>query len=230
MKNREKFEATIRTRAVELQEQVDRMHELIEATSSDKGSLNESSLSRVWAQSEANDIAIISANRTENVNCVKIRAGETEGQRFTKEQNFERSKDLQALLLNKGYGITKVKGAYIENFKTPQAVTVSEDSFFVVNFNDEPDFFDNIIKYGKHFCQDSVCIKRKGQDAELYGTNHSSFPGLDNTVPLGKFKGGEEAEFMTKVNKRPFQFAESHNVSGRYLISKRAKAIEKEME
>lgn len=218
-------------KAMKLEEEISRMGELINYSNEKKDlQINESSLSRVWRHSENHDIAIITANRSVNVNCLKLRDNETEGQEFTEKENHERNKDLQALLLNKGYGITKVKGNYIENFETPQEVVVSENSYMVVNFKDDADFFQNIIKYAKYFCQDAVLLKRKGEDAILYGTNNAEFPGLDNEINLGKFKGGEKSEFMTTVNNRPFQFAESFNVNGRYLISTIAKRIEKNID
>jgi hypothetical protein len=118
-------------------------------------------------------------------------------------------------------------GNYIENFNTESAVEVGEESFFVVNKNSDEDFFPTLIKLAKYFCQDSVLLKPKGEDAYLYGTNNSEFPGLGNTINLGSFKGGEEAEFHSRVgkSKRPFFFAEDFNVASRHLISTKAKKV-----
>ena len=208
-----------------LEEQMNRMFKLMEDDT--KAEIDETSLSRVWSYTEKYEIATITAFRNQNVNCLKVRDGEEEGQEFSRKDNVERNKDLYAVLLNKGYGITKVKGTYIENFDTPAAVEVAEDVFFVVNYNQDENFFSTIIKLGKYFCQDSVLLKPIGEEAFLYGTNNSDFPGLDNKFPLGNFKGGQEAEFMTRVGKgkRPFQFAESYNVNSRHIISQRAKRI-----
>ena len=45
-------------------------------------------------------------------------------------ENFERNKQLKAVMLNKGYGVTSVDGTYIEDFGTDAAKEVKEDSYF----------------------------------------------------------------------------------------------------
>lgn len=210
-------------RAEKVEQQMNRMLELMNTP---KKELNESSLSRVWRHSEEYDIATMSAFRNANVNCLTYNDVE-EGHEFSYKENKERNKDLLAALLQKGYGVTKIMGNYIENFETDEAVEVGEESFFIVNKNMDEDFFPTLIKLGKLFCQDSVLLKPKGEDAYLYGTNNSQFPGLDSTIPLGSFKGGKEAEFLSRVgkSKRPFFFAEDYNVNSRHIISTRAKKV-----
>ena len=48
---------------------------------------------------------------------------------YSNKENYERNRELKANLLSMDYGVTKVDGSYIENFETPQAVEVSEQSF-----------------------------------------------------------------------------------------------------
>lgn len=123
----------------------------------------------------------------------------------TRRINLTRNKMLKMLLMNAGYGVTAVEGAYIENFKAPNEKQVTENSFFVVNLNDDPSFFDKIIEFGKMFCQDSVMlIPQGGESPYLYGTNKSDYPGLDKEIRFKDIKFGEKSEFMTKVRKRPF--------------------------
>lgn len=162
--------------------------------------LNESSLSRVRTHVMNHDTAMITSWRDKLNNC-------TEDQKTLPENNRERNNILKALLLAEGFGVTKVDGSYIENFKELDAVEVKEDSFFVVNLKDNNNFTNKIIELGKLFCQDSVLIVPKGGiSAYLYGTNLSQFPSLDKTVNVGDLKFGKESEFMTKVNNRPFVF------------------------
>ena len=191
--------------------------------------LNESSLSRVWRHSEEFDVAMVTAFRNKKENCVE---GENDGTEFSYKENLERNKDLKSVLLKMGYSVTNIKGSYIENFETPQAVEVSENSFFVVNVNNDENFKSVISKLGTYFCQDTILYKKKGDDAVLIGTNNSDFPGFGNEFKLGKFKGGKDAEFMSKVNNRPFYFGESylgHNTSGKYLINLQSKKIIEEL-
>ena len=156
--------------------------------------LTESSLSRVYGHIIQHDSAIITAFRGE----------------YTNKQNYERNRKLKAHLLSVGYGVTKVDGSYIENFETPQAIEVSEQSFFVSNRVDDPAFFDSIESLGEQYEQDSVLIiPIGGKDAYLIGTREGNdFPPKGDRMSVGNLKMGEESEFMSRVGKRPFVFKE----------------------
>lgn len=168
--------------------------------------VNESSLSRVYKHIVEHDCAIISASRNDPndlKSCVQ-QNGNVSG------NNHERNRDLKAVLLAKRYGVTPVKGNYIEDFNGENPVEVQEDSLFVVNLSDDPDFFGTIIQLGEMFCQDSIIkIMKGGQESFLVGTNNAPFPGYGNVVPLGDLDMGKEAEYMTRVNKRPFALRET---------------------
>jgi len=170
--------------------------------------LTESSLSRVYEHILEHDTAIISAYRNDifdREKCTDNAIVAEEG-----DENILRSRDLKATLLANGYGVTKVRGTYIEDFDTLQAVEVGENSLFVVNIRDEPSFSEAIVDLGEKFCQDSVLlIPRGGRDAFLRGTNNSEFPGYHNDITVGSLKMGQEEEFMTRVGGRPFTFTEN---------------------
>ena len=55
-----------------------------------------------------------------------------------KKKILERNRKLKAELLGRGYGVTRILGSYIENFETPKAVEVAEESFFVSNRKRRP--------------------------------------------------------------------------------------------
>ena len=197
--------------------------------------LSESGLSRVWNHIANHDTAIITAfrnNPLDNSECAFDSTREEEGGTAL-QTNKDRNSDLKAALLYNRYGVTKVDGAYIENYLDPEKqVEVKEDSLFVVNLNDDPEFFSNIEKLGQMFCQDSVLMIPQGGDgAHLHGTNNSEWPGLGNRESVGKFRAGEEAEFMTKVNKRPVTFKENLQVfsdlpkNSKWIVSIRAKKV-----
>ena len=167
-----------------------------------KPAITESSLNRVNEHIKQHDCAMLSAFRKKLVNCYD---GLESEDIINIKDNKGRNKTLKSALLSLGYGVTKVKGTYIENYMTDNAVEVNEDSFFVVNTPDDSNFIDNIVTLGKLFCQDSVLImNRGGNDNYLVGTNNSEFPGFKNKIDLGRFKPGIEGEFMTKVGGRPF--------------------------
>lgn len=83
--------------------------------------LMESSLSRIYNQYKEHDSGMISAFRGN----------------FTKSENLERSHKLKQILDNKGYSVTKINGTYIENYNTPDARPVREESYIVVDINDD---------------------------------------------------------------------------------------------
>ena len=156
--------------------------------------LAESSLTRLHKHMMEHDSAIITCFRGER----------------SKEENYENNRVLKAVLLKKGFGVTKVKGSYIENFTQPTAMEVSEASLFVSNRGDDPDFANTLKVYGEEYGQDSVLIIPQGaKGAYLIGTREGNdFPPYGKTIKVGDLKMGEEEEFMTKVKNRPFAFKE----------------------
>ena len=156
--------------------------------------ITESSLSRVYGHIVEHDSAILTAFRNE----------------YSRKENYERNRELKAQLLSMGYGVTKVDGSYIENFETPQAIEVSEQSFFVSNRADDPAFFDSVESFGQRYEQDSVLIiPMGGKGAYLIGTREGNdFPPFGERITVGDLKMGREDEFMSKVKGRPIVFKE----------------------
>ena len=117
--------------------------------------LSESSLSRVMEHIQAHDCAVITAFRNDPTD-VSSCADKEDAQTMQEEEgayknNLKRNRDLKAALLSSGYGVTKVKGTYVENFMEDNAVEVKEDSLFVVNRSDDQGFIDNVTNLGKKF-------------------------------------------------------------------------------
>jgi len=168
--------------------------------------LSESSLSRIYQHITEHDTALLTAfrdNASDLSSCLETAVD-------AELSNKERNRNLKATLLSLGYGVTAVDGSFIENYgNLDKQVEVKEDSFFVVNLNDGPNFTEAITSLGTKYCQDSVLIiPQGGGGAYLYGTNNSDFPGIDSTIEVGDFFGGSEAEFMTRVRGRPIVFKE----------------------
>jgi hypothetical protein len=192
----------------------------MERVTSDKPnkSITESSLKRIEFHLMKHDCAVITAFRDKMINCVKDIESEEVLNIF---KNKGRNTPLNAALLSFGYGVTDVKGSYVENYLEDNAVEVKEDSFFVVNLNDDSDFIETIIELGEVFCQDSVLImERGGENNYLVGTNYAKYPGYENIDSLGVFTPNKEGENMTRVNKRPFiieTFKTSQNNSKRLI-------------
>lgn len=198
--------------------------------------INESSVSRFYEHVLEHDSAIITSFRAEEK---------------TRQQNLSTNKDLKAYLLNKRYGVTPVKGSYIEGYNTELAREVLEDSYFVVNLRDAPNFVSDIIKLGKDYNQDSVIIINKGgQNAYLYGTNKTGFPGYNQIDLQGRFRPKREDEFMSRVgkSKQPISFSnkvdapivkeskrglletlDNYTINGKHSISIHAKKVEESL-
>ena len=208
--------------------------------------LNESSISRTYEHIIDHDTAFITAFRDNPGDPTKCRKPSklkktqvpAAKQRSMIQPNKERNMFLKAALLERGYGVTDVDGTYVEDFGTKAAKEVKEDSFFVVNLNDDPSFKGFLNGLSEHFCQDSfLYVNRGGESSVLIGTNNSEFPGFGNEAPMGSFLGGKEGEFMTRVgkSKRPIKFAEGLDTkkksqnNTKFLISKFSKELLKEI-
>jgi hypothetical protein len=147
--------------------------------------LTESGLSRLYQHMMDYDSAIISAFRNE----------------YTNKQNYERSRELKAQLLSAGYGVPKTDGSYIENFETPEAIEISEQSLFISNRGGAANFINEIARLGEEYEQDSVLIiPEGGQDAYLLGIRQGNdFPPYGQQITVGNVKMGGEADLSRRL-------------------------------
>ena len=175
--------------------------------------LEESSLSRLWRHSQEHDYGTITAFRYAP-NC-------GEGTPYTKKENLQRNKSLLAKLRSKGYGVTSIKGSYIENYGKPTAREVGENSFFVADMQDKGKLKKDLLALGKEFEQDSIIYGDKAKSGILFGTSNcpDAYPGSGKKLTQGGAIFGKEGEFMSRVNGRPFVFSESVEVQP-YGVSK----------
>lgn len=156
--------------------------------------IEESGLSRIMQHISGHETGAITAYRG----------------KLSKSDNQARNKKLLASLLSKGYGVTSMKGSYIENYGTPDAKEVGEHTYFVVDLKDNGQLEKDLEKLGNEFDQDSVLIIPKGgKGAYLVGTNDADFPGKGKTMKTGDRNLGQEGEFLSRVRGRPFVFKEA---------------------
>lgn len=161
--------------------------------------LSETSLSRVWSHMKEHDSGMITAFRGAK-DCGS-------GDAYTKAENLKRNASLKAKLRSGGFGVTVVKGSYIENYGSANAKEVGEQSFLVVDLNDGGKLEKTLRLLGEEFEQDSILfIPKGGQTGQLIGTNHceDGYPGYGKKVNLKNPVFGQKGEFMTRVNGRPF--------------------------
>ena len=127
---------------------------------------------------------------------------------YTKKQNQLRNKALKAFLVSKGYGITAVKGSFIENYGTEKAKEVGEATYMVVDLNESGNLEQVLRDLGEKWEQDSILFSPKGTaKGILWGTREGNeYPEFKQKMELGKRILGKDGEFMTRVNGRPFIF------------------------
>ena len=165
--------------------------------------LFESSWSRVVRWMDDYDIAIITAFRGElknihNPQKTLIPDGMKEGDSFTLSQNREKNRQLKARLLAKDYGVTTVHGSYIEGIGEDSSKEVAEESFFVVNIKNNPQFFSDMFELSEYYNQDSFLYKPKDGVAVLVGTNDADYPGYGEEYPQGDLTS-LPSKFMTRI-------------------------------
>jgi len=114
---------------------------------------------------------------------------------YTTFQNRERSAILKSKLLRKGYGITKIGGVY-------------EDSFLVIDLENNGNLRQDLKVLGEEFEQDSITFSKPNGEYYLIGTNKCefSYPGYKIVKRLGSPMFGKDGEFHSKVSGRPFVF------------------------
>lgn len=182
--------------------------------SEEVNSLYESSWSRVLHWMETHDIATITAFRSELTNVTKntyIPDGTGVGYRFSLAENRERNQKLKASLLAHHYGVTSIYGSWIEGIAGSNSREVAEESYFVVNLNDDPNFYENLFRLSEYFNQDSFLFKERGSDtAVLVGTNMSGFPVYGKQAIAGQLTS-LPSKFMSRIKKAAFSFVDKSN-------------------
>lgn len=171
-----------------------------------KKPINESGLSRLAKHMDEHDCGTITAFRS------KEGCGGEDAAEYSLDDNKKRNRQLYANLEVLGYGVTKVDGAYIENFGTKDAKEVKEDVYFVVDLKDKGTLKNDLMRLGEKYMQDSILfIPKGGKGSMLIGTNNceNSYPGYHNTQTYNDRNMGKGGEFMTKVKGRPFVFEDT---------------------
>ena len=170
----------------------------------DSDNLLEKSLSRTLAHMKNHDTGTITAYRSA-MDCGN-------GEPYSKSDNQKRNKSLLAKLQAMRYGVTSVKGSYIENYGSANAKEVGEHVFFVVDLENKGNLEKDLRKLGEEFEQDSILFIEKGGDnSVLIGTNKcpNGYPGYGKKVSFKERQIASTGEFMTKVRNRPFIFREA---------------------
>lgn len=172
--------------------------------------LNEKSLNRMMLWLNKCDCAFITAFRYKLIdieNPDKTYYGPNDNWKdkkiFTHEENREKNKLLKAELLNLKYGVTNVKGVYPEGMNNES----SEESFFVVNRFNDPNFLNNLLSLAEYFNQDSIYYKPKDKTyGYLIGTNGATYPGYHKKGDESKLKPGSASNFMSRIGNKAFSF------------------------
>lgn len=146
--------------------------------------------------------------------CSPKTPGATQGM-VPKTKNREWNRKLRAALLRKGYGVTNVHGLYREDGWDAAS---DEESLFIVNLKNDPDFVKTIKALSEAFNQDCVLIKEKGEDeAYLYGTNTASFPGYGQTEYVGRLVDEVPLDYAgasTSIRNKAFAFKKDESSDG----------------
>jgi hypothetical protein len=174
-----------------------------------RGILSESTLNRIEKWVKSKDIAGISAFRGRLTNFTNNTLMDIEPEtEYSKKENLKRNILLKSALLKSGYGITRVAGSYLEK----GSVESQEESFIVVNLNNDPEFRHKIFKLSEYFNQDSFLYKHKdSDDAFLIGTNYDDYVGYKNIKHAGTFYKNVTAQFMSRLGAQGFAFSNEDN-------------------
>jgi hypothetical protein len=173
----------------------------------------ESSISKIMNYVKNFECATISASRGKLTNLTDnaFVPEDYENERaLTKEENRKRNTELKAKLLKLGYGVTSLDGRFAE---AGEMFPGKETSYFVVNRNEDPEFFNNIFALSEYFNQDSFLYKPAGvTSAKLIGTNNAERnedwgqPGYNQEIEVGEFHPAGFEGALSKMGNKVFQF------------------------
>ncbi len=134
-----------------------------------------------------------------------------QGECFSTEEKKFYNRELKAALLGLRYGVTNIRGSYKEVGQNES----QEESFLVVNLNDDPNFKNNIFKLSEYYNQDSFMYSPKDSDeGYLVGTNNAEFPGYGNEISSGKFHRDVQSLFMSRIGNKGFNFSNGDRIDG----------------
>ena len=154
--------------------------------------LDESSMSRIKAQSDKGGTAVMSASRGDKSN----------------KENRARAKKLDRDIRGKfGKGATKVSGRYMEkDEKTGKERKVKERSHVIQSGKMGKRKFKKAVKsLGRKYGQDAVITQQKGsKDATLKRTRKGGLP--KRNIKLGKMRPGRTGENDTKIKGKTYTY------------------------
>ena len=166
--------------------------------------LNESSITRLMRHNEEHDCVCMTAYRS---NREKDDSGVHK--RKARVSNQKANAALGAVLRRYGYNVTKVVGKYPE--EDGQA-DVKENSWFVVNVNDDSDFVDVCADLAEADEQDSILVMPKGSFSTgngcyLYGTNpNGSWPKYHEKKMTDGISVNGDSPFETRISGKRYSF------------------------
>ncbi len=139
---------------------------------------------------------------------------------YTHIQNQKRNKSLYAKLASLTYGVTMVKGSFIENFKSDNQKEVDGYIIFVVDVRNRKNLKIMLCELGEEFGIESILYIPKNNDISyLIGTKNNAYPGygIHKELPIIKL-GMDDYEFLCQVEGRPYNFTNGI-ISERYCGS-----------
>lgn len=100
-------------------------------------------------------------------------------------------------------GVTKVKGVYPEGMTDES----SEESYLVVNRNNDENFLNNLLRISEYYNQDSIYYKEKGKTkGYLIGTNDNGFPEYHQKGEDSETKINTASNYMSRMGNKAFSF------------------------
>lgn len=160
------------------------------------------SLNRLWELSKKHSIGTISAFNS---------VADSGGVASTLAQNDKRSHQLKSKLLMQGYGVTLIKGIYIEHYGADNQHEAISDLYLVVDFNDSDNFKEHLIVLAKQFRQDHITYSQSTGDYYLIScyASRNSDDGkgeIVTEVKLSEPMFSDSGELHPKIDGRPFVF------------------------
>lgn len=163
-------------------------HEVGQEYKEDIGRLDEAGIARLIDWMTKFPCGTITAFRNSREEDDPVKPGEP----YTRKEKLQRNVQLLAQLQDFRYKVISVRGGFIENYDTPEAVPVHENTFFVVDYANMGTLEANLRRLGEIWNQDSVLfLPQGGEKAILWGTSKKNhFPEYGTSVEFSTLKAG----------------------------------------
>ena len=154
-------------------------------------------LSKIWKRYKKFDSGIITAYCNKN----------------TEKENYEKFRELAAVLIGSRYSVTQIEGTSIDNYEDQQETKINKKYLIVFDYRNQKTLKHNLICLGEIYEQDFVTFNSANEKTYcIIGTSKKisyNYPEYGKEKKLNKLMFSNTGEFYSTIEKLPIIFNDS---------------------